>query len=142
MKSIVSIFLPILLFVTLFTSCQQGPVEITDIQTCTSVNGEGLCTENHPEIGSDADTVFVTGMLRNTPRNTDIEIIWNYIGDGSFDKEEITILEVNTEDRTGDMPLFTHLSPPDEGWPLGEYEVIFDVKVEGFKPVTATFSIE
>lgn len=67
---------------------------------------------------TDTPEIFVLGVLDNAPGTTKIKGEWYYLGE-----EEIFIdsAEMEVEDIKTDF--YFNLSIPDDGWPVGSYEV-------------------
>ncbi len=120
------------------SSCNFSSAKIKDAKMCTSLSAN-LCNDDNPVFESTTAEIFVSCQLKNAPENTDIEFAWFYYGQ---QKISIEALSLNSGSNTGTLNLQSSINRPNNGWPLGDYEVVISILDTDKDPIIKKFSVE
>jgi hypothetical protein len=112
--------------------------KVTDVKICTAL-ADGLCDNDNPVLSTAAMDIFASCILKHSVAETRVKFTWFYYGET---KIEIDNVELNTGDKIGNLNLHSSLSRPNNGWPIGVYEVVIEVQTDNADPVVKQFSIE
>ena len=121
------------------TSCNLEP-SIDHLRVCNDPDYDITCPSDNSVLeAAETDTIYVTSTISHVPQNTDITITWYYLED-----EEIVIddVKLKSDEDMLDTPVYSYLSKPYNGWPLGRYKVKIDLDMDNFTAVEKEFSIE
>ncbi|HCB63196.1 MAG: hypothetical protein A2W93_11505 [Bacteroidetes bacterium GWF2_43_63] len=133
-----NIFLVIVL-AFIAASCNMEP-SIDHLRVCNNPDYDITCPSDNSVLeASETDTIYVTATMSHVPQNTEMVITWFYLEDGETAIDDVTL---KTDEEMIDMPVYSYLSEPNNGWPLGSYKVKIDLKMDNFTPVEKVFSIE
>lgn len=136
MKTLIS-FVSVVLAAFIMNSCSFTTAHFKDVKMCTQLSDDA-CSSDNPVFATSDPVIYVSCNVANAPSDTKVNFAWYYT---TGERIEIDVAAVTLEDG-GNLPVYSSLSAPDEGWPPGDYEVI--VSIEGFedKAVTKTFKVE
>ena len=127
--------IPTLAVITLLTGCYVSTANLTDVMSCTEIT-DNLCTEDITSFSPDTPEIYVSAILNNAPEGTLTTFSWRYLED-NYDIDSITLESIDTT-----TTLQSSLSIPDNGWPLGEYEVILSLESDNSEPISKKFIVE
>ncbi len=119
----------------LLTACNISTANLTDVMSCTNAP-DILCEEDISIFATDTPEIYVTAILNNAPEGTLTTFSWRYITD-DFHIDSITLESLETT-----TTLQSSLNMPDEGWPVGEYEVVLSINTDNSEPVHKKFSVK
>lgn len=139
MKKNLSI-LSVIAFIMFVSSCSFNvtTANIDNVKMCTSINNN-QCSSDNPNFKSNTREIFISCNLNNAPNNTEVEFAWFYYGQK---KISIDAVKLNSGDKIGTINLQSSLSRPNNGWPLGEYEVVITILGTEKEPVVKKFSVQ
>lgn len=103
----------------LMVSCSFTTANFSDLQMASEID-----EDNNPVVPVDSFTVdspviYVTGTLNNAPEGTVIKAEWVYVEEEPpiyIDSVELEAVEITTS-------FNFNFTKPDNGWPVGKYEV-------------------
>lgn len=119
----------------LLTACNISTTNLSDIMACTETQ-DVLCAEDITTFATDTPEIYISAILHNAPEGTLTTFSWRYITD-DFHIDSITLESVETT-----TTLQSSLNMPDEGWPVGEYEVIISIHTDNSEPVHKKFTVK
>ncbi len=128
-------------FLLLFLSACEFNVStarITDVKMCTRISNN-QCASDNPTFTRSTPEIYISCHLKNAPENTKVRFDWNYYGQKKF---TIRSVELNSGNRTGTLNLQSSLSRPNNGWPVGEYEVVITLVGLDKDPVVKKFTVQ
>lgn len=130
----------VLASLTLWTRCKfnVNTAHIDAVKMCDRLN-DNRCTADNPTFSSNTPYVFISCQLKNAPKNTDVLFEWFYYGQK---KMRITSNKVSSGDKIGTLNLQSDLSMPNNGWPVGEYEVVVTILGTDKEPVVKKFTVQ
>jgi len=121
------------------SSCNLEP-SIDHLRVCNNPDYDITCPSDNSVLDAgETDTIYVTATISHVPQNTELTITWYYLEGSETKIDDVTL---RTDEDMVDMPVYSYLSKPYEGWPLGKYKVTIDMELEKFKMVEKEFSIE
>lgn len=137
---IILVIIAAILFIVAKGGCEfnVSTAKVANVKVCTALSGE-LCNSDNPVLSTATNDIFVSCVLKNSIADTKVKFTWLYYGDT---KIEIDNVVLNTGDRIGKLNLHSSLSRPNNGWPIGVYEVVVQVQTDNAKPVVKQFSVE
>jgi hypothetical protein len=101
-------------------SCSFSTAKLTDAQVAKSIHPDTQAPwETASTFGPDADAIYAVAKLSSAPEGTRVKASFHYLENG-----ERQIADDEIEASGGSWVSFT-LSPPDSGWPSGQYEARF-----------------
>ncbi len=108
---------------------------IGSVQTALSIDSGTLEPINKAStFGSDTPEIFVTFTLSNLPIGTAVKSDWIYLD------EDILITDARIKTTEDNQNAYFSLSRPNNGWPVGDYEV--KLYVEDAYKKSAKFSVK
>jgi hypothetical protein len=119
-------------------SCTVSTANITDVKLCEKLQ-DGLCPTDQDVFSTTTPKFYVSCILRNAPDDTEVTFSWYYFGDEKILIDEVTI---SSEDKGATVNLQSNLSIPDNGWPVGEYEVVIKIHTDNSEPISRNFKVE
>jgi hypothetical protein len=131
--AIISIIMSIV-FLSLATGCARGPVEVTDVVICKSVDSDYNPIGSTTVFPSGTDIIYVVVKIKNMTTEDKITVERNYLETGE---------EVNTAEFTTDKSVSGNVCFPltiEEGFPAGNYNAVVYLNDEEVK--TVEFSVE
>jgi len=139
MKKIITNFVAIA-FLMFITSCEFNfsTANIDDVKMCTSIN-DNQCGSDNPNFTPSTPEIFISCHLKNAPENTEVEFAWFFYGQ---EKIAIDVVKLNSGDQIGTLNLQSSFSRPNNGWPVGEYEVIITILGTEKEPVVKKFWVQ
>ena len=111
---------------------------IEDVKVCTSLNGSE-CDGDQSVFNINTSQIVVSCKLENPPMDTDVEFAWFYLSDV---RTEIDRVKVSNGDKIGNLDLHSSLNKPNNGWPLGDYEVVITILDTEKEPVVKSFRLK
>jgi len=130
----------ILLLSIILTSCEfeVSTAHINDIKTCVYLSGD-LCDNENPIFNTSDPQIYVSCKLKNAPENTLVTFIWTYVEGDPIIIDKVTL---NSSDYGIDVDMSSNLSKPNNGWPIGKYEVVIKVGNNDSTPHVKTFEVK
>jgi hypothetical protein len=122
------------IFALLTVSCAMGPVEITDVVMCKSVDSNYNPVDPTTVFPSGTTDIYAVVKIKNMTPEDKITVKWNYLETGE---------EANTTEFTTDESFSGNVSfslTIEEGFPAGNYNAVVYLNGEEFK--TLEFSVE
>jgi len=119
-------FIILLMFAgIILTSCEfeVTTAHINDIKTCVYLSGD-QCDQENLVFNTNDPQIYVSCKLKNAPENTLVTFIWTYVEGDPIIIDKVTL---NSSDYGIDVDLSSNLSKPNNGWPIGKYEVVIKV---------------
>ena len=109
----------------IFISCEfeVTTAHIKNIKTCVYLSGD-LCDNENPVFNTNDPQIYVSCKLKNAPENTLVTFIWTYVEGGLIIIDKVTL---NSSDYGIDCNMSSNLSKPNNGWPIGKYEIIIKI---------------
>ena len=123
------------------TSCEfeVTTAHINDIKTCVYLSGD-LCDSENLTFNTNDPQIYVSCKLKNAPENTLVTFIWTYVeGDNPIIIDKVTL---NSSDYGIDVDMNSNLSRPNNGWPIGKYEIIIKIGNNDSTPHVKTFEVK
>lgn len=122
----------------LFASCEfeVSTARINDIKICANLSGD-LCDQDLPVFHPNDPQLVVSCKLNNAPSDTEVTFVWKYV-----EGEEIIIDQaiLNSSDYGTDVDMHSTLSKPNNGWPVGKYQV--EILLGNDTPLVKTFKVQ
>lgn len=137
MKKIIILFVSLGLIV-LFAACSISvtTANYTDLKVASEVDTSNKPVVITSKFGVESPVIYVTGILKNAPEGTVIKAEWYYL-----ESDPVTFIdEASLESVDTTTPFYFNLSKPNNGWPVGNYEVKLYIDDE-YKN-SSTFSVE
>ena len=138
MKTFTGFYLMMTVVLAAFYGCEVSTARLTDPKVCTSLTGD-LCQEDMPEISAQSGELVASCKLKNAPPNTKVKFTWMYYGETKITIDDVTL---DSGNEGTSMNLNSTLSRPNNGWPIGVYEVQMQILIENKKPLVKQFTIE
>ena len=129
----------ILLLSIILSSCEfeVTTAHIKDIKTCVTLSGD-LCDYENSVFSTDEPQIYVSCKLKNAPENTLVTFIWTYVEGDTIIIDEVTL---NSSDYGIDVNMSSNLSRPNNGWPVGNYEVVIKIGDNDSSPQVKPFEV-
>ncbi|RLD37836.1 MAG: hypothetical protein DRI74_05580 [Bacteroidetes bacterium] len=105
---------------------------------CTSIT-DNQCPADNPVFNTNTPEIFLSCHLNNAPNDTDVEFAWFYLGQ---DKIPIDAVVLNSGENIGTLNLNSSLIRPNNGWPMGNYEVVITIVGTEKEPITKSFQVQ
>ena len=118
MKKAATVWLFVAVFI-LMAGCSFTTANLSDVKIASEIDSDLKPVTPADRFAADAPMIYVTGTLNNAPEGTKIKIEWVYVE--TEPHTLIDVIELETQEITSDFE--SHLSKPDNGWPVGQYEV-------------------
>lgn len=116
-------------------SCSVTTARLTDAAMASMVDPDTLQAVSKTNRFSPATPViYATALLKNAPEDTLITAKWYYV------TEDIDIASVDIESTETNQYISFSLSRPDNGFPVGDYEV--ELYIDGELSETLKFSVK
>lgn len=119
----------------MLTACNISTANLTNVMSCESAT-DILCEEDITTFATDTPEIYVTAVLNNAPEGTLTTFSWRYVTD-DFHIDSITLESIETT-----TTLQSSLNMPEEGWPVGEYEVVLSINTDNSEPIHKKFFVE
>jgi len=128
------------LFLIVFAGCDFNfsTANIDNVKMCSSIF-DNQCGNDNPNFNPNTSNIFISCNLNNAPENTFVEFAWFYHGQ---QKVAIDKVQLNSGDRIGTINLQSSLSRPNNGWPVGEYEVVITIVDTEKDPIVKKFTVQ
>jgi hypothetical protein len=112
---------------------------LSDATMCLGVDSEAKPLNPTDEFGVNTPEIFCSVKLSNAPDDTEISSEWIYVK-GEVEGVEDYVIDTVPLMADGTQYLrFSPVTPPTDGWPVGEYEL--NLYVDGKKKVTVPFTV-
>ncbi|MCD6452954.1 MAG: hypothetical protein J7K77_01535 [Dehalococcoidales bacterium] len=111
--------------------------EATMCSDLDSVTGEPVGTTN--TFTTDAPKICCSVKLSHAPDETEVKADWIYLQGEAADLTNYLIDSWNTT-TGGERYLGTYMTPPDNGWPRGDYKVVF--YIDGKEKLSVPFTVK
>ncbi|MDW7657172.1 MAG: zinc ribbon domain-containing protein [Bacillota bacterium] len=116
-------------------SCSLTTARLTDAAMASMIDPDSLQAVNKTDrFSTDTPIIYATALLKNAPEDTLITAKWYYV------TEDIDIASVDLESTETNQYVSFSLSRPDNGFPIGDYEV--ELYVDEELSVTLEFSVK
>ncbi len=122
------------------TGCKTNidTIHVSKVKMCKHINGN-QCYNDRPTFSPSTPEIFVSCQVKNAPEKTRVLFSWFYYGQK---KVEITSSTVNSGKKTGVLNLQSSLSKPNNGWPVGEYEIVINIVGSAKEPAVKKFTVQ
>ncbi|HAT03277.1 MAG TPA: hypothetical protein DCS29_00660 [Candidatus Magasanikbacteria bacterium] len=121
--------------------CEVTTANLQNVKMCSALV-DYQCAEDTVEFSSDTPELFLTALLQNAVEGTVVNYSWYYLGEQGTE-EPYEIDSVDFTKKEGDQQeVYGSLSIPDNGWPVGAYQVVLQIKADNVDPITKEFSIK
>jgi len=139
MKKIIS-SLFVVAFLLFLAACDfnVSTAHIADVKMCTRIQ-DNQCAADQPNFSKGTPEIFISCHLKNAPENTKVKFAWYYYGQKKIAIDAVTLSSGN---RVGNLNLQSSLSRPNNGWPVGEYEVVISIVGMDKEPVVKKFTVQ
>jgi hypothetical protein len=111
---------------------------IENVIVCTELAGED-CGNDQTFFQTNSPQIVVSCKLKNPPTETKVEFTWNYLSNGLT---KIDAVVLNSGDHIGTVNMHSSLSRPNNGWPVGDYEVIIRILDTEKEPISKKFFVK
>ena len=111
---------------------------ISEAKMATSLDEDMLPVNLTDEFSPDTAKICLSIRLTNAPPDTEVKAEWIYVQGEIEDLENYLIDTVSGQGENDAYVGFT-LSRPDNGWPVGEYNVV--LSIDGKKKLTVPFEV-
>lgn len=138
MKKISLFLITIFIGTAFFTSCNLTTAKISDVKMCEQPEGK-LCPADQIVFSTNAAELYISCKLNNAPQGTKVKFSWFYLGEEKIFIDEVTL---TVEDGRTEYDLNSSLSRPNNGWPIGNYEVRLMIDENEASTIAKTFSIQ
>ncbi|MEZ4885967.1 MAG: hypothetical protein R3E32_14630 [Chitinophagales bacterium] len=128
----------VFLFICWAATC-HAQTYISDIKTCTQ-SIDKQCLNDQTNFHTTSPMLYASCKIHNADLSTIIQFSWYYT---SGDRILIDQVNINLSDiGVGTFHnLQSHLSKPNNDWPIGNYEVVIQTNLKNLLPVTKKFEI-
>lgn len=100
------------------SSCSYSTAELTEAQVAKTIHPDTQAPwESARTFAPDAESIYAVARLAYAPAGTKVAAVFYYLEDG---EREIASDEIEAG---GERWVSFSLSPPENGWPVGQYEV-------------------
>lgn len=131
-----------LLGFTLFQSCSfnVSTASVSNVLLCDTPVEE-VCPADQQVFSPMSPMFYVSCDLNFAPEDTQIKFSWFKTDGERFLIDEVAL-------RAGDIgsgstfSVHSNLSRPNNGYPVGNYEVVISLNTDNFKPITKTFMVQ
>jgi len=130
--------LAVISLIVFYSACNVTTANIDDVRMCTSIS-DNQCSSDNPVFGVSTPEIYISCHLNNAPENTEVEFAWFYYGQ---DKVAIDAIKLNSGSNTGTLSFQSSLPRPDNGWPIGDYEVVISIVGFDKAPIVKKFSVQ
>lgn len=131
-------FLLILAIIVLSFFFDLDSSHIEDIKICEQLQ-DSQCNNDKAVFDVNSPQIVVSCKLANAPIDTEVEFAWYYINNG---KTKIDAVVVNSGEEIGTLNLNSSLNRPNNGWPIGDYEVIITILNTEKEPTVKSFWVK
>lgn len=111
---------------------------IENVKVCTDLAGD-QCNSDQTFFEPNSSQIVVSCELKNPPTDTQVEFTWNYLSNGITKIDAVTL---NSGDHIGTVNMHSSLSRPNNGWPLGDYEVVIKILDTDKEPISKKFYVK
>ena len=132
------LFLIIIGIIIQSCSFDLNSAHIEDVRMCISLESN-QCTSDKPVFKTNTAQIFISCKLKNPPNDTQVEFAWFYISEG---RTKIDAVVVNSGEEIGTIDLNSSLNQPNNGWPMGDYEVVISILDTEKEPIVKSFWIQ
>lgn len=116
-------------------SCSITSARLTETAMASEVDADTQqAVSKTDEFSPDAPVIYATALLNNAPEDTLITAKWRYV------TEDIDIASVDLESTETSQYISFSLSAPDNGFPVGDYEV--ELYIDGTLEETLKFTVK
>ena len=120
------------------SNCNVSTANISDVKMCENIDGN-QCPEDNPVFSTNTPNIYCSVKVNNAPEGTNVKFSWNYLGEEIVHIDEVT-LTVPGGGTNFDMQ--SSLSIPNNGWPVGNYEVVIDLGTDNSEPTVKKFQVQ
>ena len=122
------------------TGCKanMNTIHVSNVKMCKHIDGD-QCYNDSPTFSPSTPEIFVSCQVKNAPKKTRVLFSWFYYGQK---KVEITSTTVNPGEKTGALNLQSSVLKPNNGWPVGEYEVVINIVGSEKEPAVKKFTVQ
>ena len=138
MKKVIFLSALMLSLVFYFSNCNLSTANISDIKMCETID-DYQCQEENTLFNVNSPQIYCSCKLNNAPDGTNLKFAWYYLGDEKVLIDTVTTM-VPGGSSTYDM--HSYLTIPDNGWPVGDYEVVLKIDTDNSEPLTKSFKVE
>lgn len=112
---------------------------LDNVKLCREILKGEQCTSDTTQFAKNTSQLFATADLKYAPEGTKVKVDWKYLGGEAGQATPIDSVSLETKDN---MSVITSSLPtPKNGWPTGEYEVVFSLGTDNSTPIHKKFSV-
>jgi hypothetical protein len=111
--------------------------EITMAKSIDEITYEPI--EKTDTFSTDTSEIFLSAKFSNAPSETEITSEWVYV-EGEVEDLKDYLIDTTSIEVSGTDYLFFSMPSPDQGWPIGQYEVI--LYIDGQESATVPFTVQ
>ncbi len=139
MKKVSIIATVVIMISLLVTGCdfEVTTANINDIKACLQLSGD-VCAQDNPVFSTTDPQICVSCKLKNAPANTLVTFVWQYVEADLIIIDEVTL---NSADHGTNLDLNSSLSRPNNGWPIGKYQVEIHIGDNDSSPKIKSFEV-
>jgi hypothetical protein len=120
-------------------SFSVSTAKLENLKMCGKVTTNKECASDTSTFAKNTPKLFATADLNNAPEGTKVKIDWKYLGGEAGTATDID--SINLETKSNMTTITSHLSAPNQGLPVGKYEVVMSLDTDNSKPIRKQFSI-
>jgi hypothetical protein len=117
---------------------QSDSVIINNIKICSNITGS-QCQFDNPNFSPSTKQVFVSCTIEKATIDTGIDFSWFYNGQT---KTLITSSQLVPDLHKEENILYSSISKPLNGWPIGEYEVMISIVGTSKESIIKKFTVQ
>ena len=105
---------------------------------CSNITGT-QCQSDNPNFSPSAKQVFISCTIKNISRDTNVDFSWFYNGQT---KTIITSSQIVPDRHSDESLIYSSISKPINGWPIGEYEVKISIVGTDKETIVKKFTVQ
>ncbi len=117
---------------------KSNSIIIDNIKMCSNITGT-QCQSDNPNFSPSAKQVFISCTIKNISRDTNVDFSWFYNGQT---KTIITSSQIVPDRHSDESLIYSSISKPINGWPIGEYEVKISIVGTDKETIVKKFTVQ
>ncbi len=131
------LFLIIVIIIALSFFFDLNTAHIDEAQVCDQIS-ENICQVDKPIFETNTPQIFVSCELKNPPGETQVKFSWCFLENG---RTKVDAVVLNNGDEIGNIDMYSSLNKPNNGWPIGDYEVVIKILDTEKEPLVKAFYV-
>lgn len=127
-----------LIVIAIVFDVDLNSAHIENVKACTSAL-DNRCENDQSFFQTNSPQIVVSCELKNPPTDTQVEFTWNYLSDGITKIDAVTL---SSGDNIGTVNMQSSLNRPNNGWPIGDYEVVIKILDTDKEPIIKKFFVK